>query len=120
MRSLLAEKADFSAVIEDAAAAFPATEHAPGVLPNFPGMPILSRFADPVFSSLQDVRIDSVDILLRLTDSNQTVRLTGGHLEMSKSDQGVDVFGRTAWQVGETRRRGNHRGAAPARTGRGI
>lgn len=102
MRSILAERADFSAVIEGVAADFPATERAPGMLWHFPGLPTLSRFADPVFSALEDVRFESVDILLRLTDSKQAVRLTGGQLEMSKSDQGLDVFGRTAWQVSET------------------
>ena len=102
MRTILAERASFSAVIESVAAGSPAARHEPEMRPRLPGMLILNRLGDPALSALDDIRFGSVDALLRVKDTNQTVRLTGGRLAVVKSDQGLDVSGRTAWQISET------------------
>ena len=102
MRSIFAENANLSAVMAGVGADIPETRRGLSVLAQLPGLANLNRTGDPVLAALESVRIGSVDVLLRVSDTNQTVRMTGGQIEVTKSEQGLDAFGRTAWQVSET------------------
>ena len=102
MRSILAERASLRAVIDGVSADTPAAWNELEIPPQLPGLPVLNRIGDPSHSALETMRFGAVDALLQLSGTNQTVRLTGGHLVLSNSEQGLDVTGRAAWQVSET------------------
>ena len=74
----------------------PGSQPAAGTLRQF------GAFAARAMSALDEFRLGHVELLLRVSDTGKTARLTGGRIEISKQRAGIEAAARIAWELSET------------------